>query len=50
LVTLNDFNKSSYPIRDTKTVALRKEQEDKVMREELEAFREKFRDSYKAAS
>jgi len=50
LVTLNDFNKSSYPIKDTKIVTLRKEQEDKVIREELESFREKFRDSYKAAS
>ena len=50
LVTPTDFNKSNYPIKDTKAVAFRKEQEEKVLVEELKDLREKFRQSYTEAA
>ena len=50
LVTPSDFNKSNYPIKDTKAVALRKEQEEEILLEELKKIKEKFRAQYLEAA
>ena len=50
LVTPSDFNKSNYPIKDTEAVALRKEKEDRVLKEELKVLRESFRKHYTEAA
>ena len=50
LVTPSDFNKSKYPIKNTKAVILRNEQEEQVLKEELKVLRESFQKHYTEAA